>query len=58
MNRGKRMLGDKAFGSTELREELDDQGIKPVIPNRRNGARMAPKVPGESRTSGENGRFA
>jgi IS5 family transposase len=32
----KRMLGDKAYDSAELREELDEQGIKPVIPNRSN----------------------
>jgi len=30
------MLGDKAYDSAELREELDDQGIKSVIPNRSN----------------------
>jgi transposase len=30
------MLGDKAYDSTELREELDEQGTKPVIPNRSN----------------------
>ncbi len=32
----KRMLGDKAYDSTELREELDGCGTKPVIPNRSN----------------------
>ena len=32
----KRMLGDKAYDSTELREQLDEQGTKPVIPNRSN----------------------
>ena len=32
----KRMLGDKAYDSAELREELDEQGTKPVIPNRSN----------------------
>ena len=32
----KRMLGDKAYDSTELREELDERGTKPVIPNRSN----------------------
>jgi transposase len=32
----KRMLGDKAYDSAELREELDDLGTKPVIPNRSN----------------------
>jgi hypothetical protein len=30
------MLGDKAYDSTELREELDERGTKPVIPNRCN----------------------
>ena len=30
----KRMLGDKAYDSAELREELDARGTKPVIPNR------------------------
>jgi transposase len=30
------MLGDKAYNSAELREELDDNGTKPVIPNRCN----------------------
>src|ERR1700731_1232363 len=32
----KRMLGDKAYDSAELREELDQRGTKPVIPNRSN----------------------
>ena len=32
----KRMLGDKAYDSAELREELDERGTTPVIPNRRN----------------------
>jgi transposase len=32
----KRMLGDKAYDSAELREELDELGTKPVIPNRSN----------------------
>lgn len=32
----KRMLGDKAYNSAELREELDERGTKPVIPNRSN----------------------
>jgi transposase len=31
-----RMLGDKAYDSSELREALDEQGTKPVIPNRSN----------------------
>ena len=30
------MLGDKAYDGDELREELDERGTKPVIPNRRN----------------------
>jgi len=30
------MLGDKAYDSAELREELDENGTKPVIPNRSN----------------------
>ena len=30
------MLGDKAYDSAELREELDERGTRPVIPNRRN----------------------
>jgi transposase len=29
-----RLLGDRAYDSTELREELGDRGTKPVIPNR------------------------
>jgi transposase len=36
VKRGTRMLGDKAYDSAELREELDEQGTKPVIPNRSN----------------------
>jgi transposase len=32
----KRMLGDKAYDSAELREELDKRGTRPVIPNRSN----------------------
>jgi transposase len=31
-----RLLGDKAYDSAELREELDECRTKPVIPNRRN----------------------
>jgi transposase len=31
-----RLLGDKAYDSTELREELEQRGTKPVIPNRCN----------------------
>jgi IS5 family transposase len=30
------MLADKAYDSTELREELDEHGTKSVIPNRSN----------------------
>lgn len=30
------MLGDKAYDSTELREELNERGTKPIIPNRSN----------------------
>ena len=30
------MLGDKAYDSNELRADLDEQGTKPVIPNRSN----------------------
>ena len=33
------MLGDKAYDSNELRDELDRRGTKPVIPNRRNTKR-------------------
>jgi IS5 family transposase len=32
----KHMLGDKAYDSAELCEELDERGTKPVIPNRSN----------------------
>ena len=32
----KRLLGDKAYDSAELREELDKRGTRPVIPNRSN----------------------
>jgi transposase len=30
------MLGDKAYDSAELREDLHERGTKPVIPNRCN----------------------
>ena len=30
------LLGDKAYDSAELREELGERGTKPVIPNRSN----------------------
>ena len=32
----KKMLGDKAYDSAELRCELDERGSKPVIPNKSN----------------------
>lgn len=32
----KHMLGDKAYDSAELREELNERGTRPVIPNRSN----------------------
>ena len=32
----KRMLGDKAYDSAELRDQLHERGTKPVIPNRSN----------------------
>jgi transposase len=32
----KRVLGDKAYDSAELREDLEEQGTKAVIPNRSN----------------------
>ena len=32
----KRLLGDKAYDSAELREELGERGTEPVIPNRSN----------------------
>ena len=35
----KRLLGDKAYDSSELREELEQRGTKPVIPNRSNRKR-------------------
>src|SRR5450631_1396353 len=36
VERPKCMLADKAYDSTELREELDEHGTKSVIPNRSN----------------------
>ena len=30
----KKLLGDKAYDSTELRQELAERGTTPVIPNR------------------------
>ena len=32
----KHMLGDKAYDSAELRDELHERGTQPVIPNRSN----------------------
>jgi len=32
----KRMLGDKAYDSAELRDKLHGRGTRPVIPNRSN----------------------
>jgi len=32
----KKLLGDKAYDSAELRQWLDSRGAKPVIPNRSN----------------------
>jgi transposase len=34
-----RLLGDKAYDSAELRQELEQRGTKPVIPNRSNRKR-------------------
>jgi transposase len=34
-----RLLGDRAYDSAELREQLDERGTKPVIPNRCNRLR-------------------
>ena len=36
VNPSAHMLGDKAYDSAELRDELDERGTKPVIPNRCN----------------------
>jgi len=36
VKRSKRMLGDKAYDSTDLRQDLGQDGTKPVIPNRCN----------------------
>ena len=36
----KRMLGDKAYDSVELRENLDERGTRPVIPNRCNNRKQ------------------
>jgi transposase len=40
VRRAKRMLGDKAYDSAELREELDGHATKSVIPNRSNRKRL------------------
>ena len=32
----KRLIGDKAYDSTELRQSLKDRGTRPVIPNKSN----------------------
>jgi IS5 family transposase len=42
------MLGDKAYDSAELREDLHERGTKPVIPNRCNR-----EQPSASYASGE-----
>ena len=34
--KAKKLLGDKAYDSAELRQWLDERGTKPVIPNRSN----------------------
>jgi hypothetical protein len=34
----KRMLGDKAYDSAELREELHERGTKPIIPTAATGS--------------------
>ena len=34
------MLGDKAYDSNELREELDERGTRSVIPNRSNSKHL------------------
>ena len=36
MKPSKRMLGDKAYDSAELREDLHERGTKSIIPNRCN----------------------
>ena len=48
----RRMLGDKAYDSAELREELDERGTKPVIPNRSNSlSHAAPALPPRRRAN-------
>jgi hypothetical protein len=36
------MLGDKAYDSAELREDLQERGTKPIIPNRCNRKQKLP----------------
>ena len=36
VKRSKHMLGDKAYDSAELRNDLDERGTNPVIPNKSN----------------------
>jgi putative transposase len=36
VERAERLIGDKAYDSEDLRDELDQRGTKPVIPNRSN----------------------
>ena len=38
-NSPERLLGDRAYDSAELREQLDERGTTPVIPNRSNRKR-------------------
>ena len=38
------MLGDAAYDSAELREQLDERGTKPVIPNRAIGNSRSPST--------------
>jgi transposase len=39
VEKAERLLGDKAYDSAELREDLKQRGTKPVIPNRSNRKR-------------------
>ena len=36
MKPSKRIIGDKAYDSAELRAQLDERGTNPIIPNRCN----------------------
>ena len=36
VERAESLIGDKAYDSEDLRDELDQRGTKPVIPNRSN----------------------